>query len=255
MSKRYLIAIAITLFAGSTPACADIIEDFTPVSGINLEAVFQAGGGSTDQVVSAIVNGGPTNGANSIAGDSIFVSIDTTNVNPAATGDYGGGVRASTQVIPSTGNPFLASSAATDYDVVFDMASVGYVPRNFDLFLNIRDASNTNLIPQISINQGNPAFNTMAFFGALDGNGTTVPVSIGLENFSGVPANVSSLVNAERFQFTLITRALPGDFTAGPNNTFVLDNLGLITTAAVPEPSSMTLLIASSMCLLGRRRR
>ena len=254
MHKTFLAAIAITLFAVSLPASADTVEDFSPAGDINVEAQFNSGGGSSDQVTSAVVSAGPVNGANAIDGDSIFVSIDTTNVvNP--TGDFGGGVRAATDVIPSSGNPFVAGSAATDFDVVFDMASFGYVPTNFDLFLNFRDADNVNVISQVSINQGTGAFSTA--FGALDGAGTTVPVSIGLENFSGLPADVSPLVNAERFQFTLITRAQPDDFTAGAGNVFVVDNLGLTTTAVagVPEPSSATLIVAGMIGLFSRRRR
>ena len=93
----------------------------------------------------------------------------------------------------------------------------------------------------------------------LDGNGTVVPVSIPLELFSGIDGttDVSSPLQMHHdFKQPFNFDQPKTQYSVGPNNVFVVDNFGLTTSAAaVPEPSSATLLVAGAVCLFSRRRR
>ena len=174
------------------------------------------------------------------------------NVNPVGSGSYGGGIQ--TDIIdPITAGDFDSGDPA-DYDIVFDIAANGFAPNNVDIFFNFRDSTNDNVLgSQLSINQNNSAF--APFVTALGNTDDTVQVSIPLESFAGVPADVSGLLAADRFQFQFFTRSLDTNYSDGAGNVLVLDNVGVAFTAAVPEPTSATLLVAGAIGLFSRRRR
>ncbi len=132
---------------------------------------------------------------------------------------------------------------------MFDIQANGFTPVNVDLFLNIRDSSNSNVFGQISLNQNNAAF--QSFIAQLSTN-ATVSVSLGLDEFSGVPADISGLANADRFQFQFNSRSPAANYTAGNNNVLVIDNIGI---EQIPEPSSALLLGSAGLLGLLRRRR
>ena len=158
MNTKFLAAIAITFFAASLPASADVIETFSPPADINLEAQGTAGG-DVGQTGTATVGSAVVNTANPIDGDSLFLSIDTTNVPADTPGSFGGFVQLSTPATPSTG-PEFTSSSATDYDVVFDMSALNFSIDNFDIFMRIRNDFNDNPTGQISINQNDAVFSS-----------------------------------------------------------------------------------------------
>ena len=189
MHKTFLAAIAITLFAASLPASADSIEDFT---------VFNSGlspspaGGDQGQTITSSV-GSSSGGVSGIDGNSLFVTIDTTGVNPdpAVSGSYGGGIQ--TDIIdPFTAGEFTSSDPA-DYNIVFDIAANGFTPLNSDIFLQFRTQFNDNVLLddagngiQLSINQNSPAY--APFITQLAGAGDTpVSVSLPLTAFTNAP--------------------------------------------------------------------
>lgn len=230
-------------FAAAIPASAatSYVENFTGFSNAGVTS-FQVGDNNGQTISTAV--GTTSNGVSSINGDSLFLNIDSNG----GAGSYGGGLR--TTINPSSlSSGDLTSSDPSDYNIVFDIQANGFTPVNVDLFLNIRDSTNTNVFGQISLNQNNAAF--QAFIAQLNTN-NTISVSLSLDEFAGVPADVSTLATADRFQFQINTRSSEGDYTAGANNVLVLDNVGI---TQVPEPTSALLLGSAGVFGLLRRRR
>ena len=247
MHKTFLAAIAITLFAACLPASADSIENFTGFTN-NLSPT--PAGGDQGQVISASV-GTSQGAATAIDGESVFVTIDTTAVNPIGSGSYGGGI------ITTIDDPFTAgeftSNDPSDYAFVFDVAANGFAPDNVDIFLQFRNDTNDNQIGQLSINQNSAEF--APFITQLGASDNPVSVTLPLTAFSGTPADVTNLINTDRIQFQFFTRSLDANYSADAGNVLVLDNVGVTFAAQVPEPSSATLLVAGAIGLFCRRRR
>ena len=96
-------------------------------------------------------------GVSSIDGSSLFVTIDTTAVNPVGSGSYGGGIQ--TDIVNAFDAGDLTSDDPADYEVIFDVAANGFAPNNVDVFLQFRNSTNDNQLgAQLSINQNNAAF-------------------------------------------------------------------------------------------------
>lgn len=227
--------VAILPLASAMPVIgATYIEDFSAFS--TSVSSFQTGG-DQQQVISTSTVG------------SLDMTIDTSLVPGGTLGNYGGGMR--TTIAPSSLSVgLLTSSDPADYTVVFDAAAIDFAPVNVDIFLNFRDPSNVNVFSQISINQNSPVL--AAVVTALRAGNASVPVSINLSEFSSVPADVSGLAGADRFQFQINSRSPEADYAAGTSNVLVIDNVGIVQ---VPEPTSTGLLALSALCLIGRRRR
>lgn len=247
-------ALASLLLVGALPASAALFTDDLSAFSSSITSFSQ--GSAAGQVIGTSV-GGSSGTVSGIGGNSIFMTIDTSAVTNLTTAPaFGGGLRFTATDAFNGGN--LNSSDPTDYDVVFDIAASGFSPSNFDLFLNPRNSSNGNVLPnQLSINQNTPSF--QPFFALLQTTDGPVSVSIPLEDFAGAPANVSGLALADRFQFQINTRAPGANYTAdspsttdASSNVLVLDNIGF---NVVPEPASAALLAGGALCLIARRRR
>ena len=247
MRSAFLKSFTILLpLLGALPAYgATFIENFTGfTTGIS---TFQVGG-NQQQVITTTL-GSMQGAAPAINGTSVFTTIDTTNTPPVGSGNYGGGLR--TTISPSTLNVGdLDSPTPSDYRIVFDIAANGFAPNSVDIFLNFRDPSNANVFSQISINQNSPEF--APFVAQLGTTNGPVSVSLNLSAFSGLPANVSTLANADRFQFQLNTRSLDANYSDDDGNVLVLDNVGI---EIIPEPSRTLLTVLGLTCLLLQRRR
>lgn len=251
MLRRCFLICSTCLALGFSPitvsAATVFTEDFDSFSnGISL---FQAGG-NQQQIISSTI--GTSQGlVPAISGTSFFLTIDTTNTPPVGSGSYGGGLQTIIDAPFTAGN--FTSTNASDYDLVFDIAANGFSPNNMDIFLQFRNSTNDNVLgTQLSINQNNPVLGSfVSDLGATDG---PVSVSIGLEEFTGLPADISGLINADRIQFQLFTRSLDANYSADDGNVLVLDNIG-ISVSAVPEPTSAAMLLAGALCFAARRRR
>ena len=232
--------------AGRVSAATVFVENFTGFG--NSIAALQAGG-NQQQVITASVGTG-AGAVSAIDGTSVFLTIDTTDTPAIGSGSYGGGLR--TDITGAFAAGDLTSTVATDYQIVFDVAAVGFSPNNVDLFLQFRDATNANVLgSQLSLNQNNPAF--AGFVAQLGSGDAPVSVSLGLDEFGGLPSDLSGLVNADRIQFQLFSRSLDANYSSGAGNVLVLDNVGVALTA-IPEPSSLLLMLVAGVWAGVRRR-
>ena len=245
MHKHFLTAIAITLFAACLPATADTIEDFSSFT--NSVSSFPTGS-AVGQVITDGV--GSTFGSPSVSGidgDSLFLGIDTSSV-PAGSNGYGGGVQ--TSVTDAGGVGAFTSGSIADYNLVFDAAAVGFDPRFVDVIVRFQGTGFQG--NQNSINQGSTIIQDL--ISDLSGTDAASSFSIALSDLGFTDADAAAFsANADTFQFQFFNRSNEGDYTSG-QNVLVLDNVG-VTIAAIPEPTSATLLIASAIGLLSRRRR
>ena len=256
MLHRYFIVFVglLALWLAPISASAAIVDFTDDLTGFSNSISTSLEGGNQGQGITASV-GTVQGAANAINGDSIFVTIDTTSVNPVGSGSYGGGIQTIIDGAFDAGD--LNSTNASDYEVIFDVAANGFAPNNVDIFLQFRNEFNDNQLggAQLSINQNNAVFAPFVTqLGATDG---TVQVRIGLDEFSNLPADISGLATSDRIQFTFNTRSLDANYSADAGNVLVLDNIGvsLNTAVAVPEPSSLALFAVGGVVIASRRRR
>ena len=237
-------------FSPSDVSAGLFVDDLDGFTGSNATPIssFQAGG-NQQQVISTSV--GTEQGAvAAIDGNSIFMTIDTTDTPPTGSGSYGGGLRFNILDTFAAGD--LSSSDPNDYNIVFDVAANGFAPNNVDIFLNFFESGGAGnvLNQQIGVNQNN--VNLAPFVTSLGATDDTVSVIIGLENF--ITGDVSGLANADRFQFQLNTRSLDENYSADADNVLILDNIGVELLSSVPEPTSLLLVAMGAVGLIGRRR-
>ena len=210
-------------------------------------------GGDQGQVITSSV--GMSQGTvNAIDGDSIFVTIDTTSVDPVGSGSYGGGIQTIIDGAFTAGD--LTSSDPLDYNFVFDIAANGFAPEIVNIFLQFRNQFNDN-----QLGGAQPSFssqNSMALNSAitsLGSNDDAVSVSIPFSEFQNFPSDLSGLATSDRIQFQITTRSVDSSYSADAGNVLVLDNIGVnLTATAVPEPSSLLYAAVGGLTLIRRRR-